>query len=230
MYALELGLHEMMLQSPHRTLDPEVCGEAFLNGLCPDCAPIFLRPTLPLIQSLHTLSRKPTFSTSPYTPISSSTLSWAGPMGHTIMARVRSVVGGLFVALLIKLPSLNSVPWPGMHLITQANWVATVFLLSYANCLADQHRIVHGTGMLDEAQHWIQSHYPYWDRKGGRDHIWVRQRWVEELSWCCHAHLLPPLLLISCLPRAVGDARRGVLLDPKQHPPVAHPLPLGPHG
>ena len=43
----------------------------------------------------------------------------------------------------------------------------------HANLFADQHRIVHATGMLDEAQHWIQSHYPYWDRKGGRDHIWV---------------------------------------------------------
>ena len=32
---------------------------------------------------------------------------------------------------------------------------------------------MHGTGLLDDAQHWIQSHYPYWDRKGGRDHIWV---------------------------------------------------------
>ena len=39
---------------------------------------------------------------------------------------------------------------------------------------------MHATSFLDEAQHWIQSHYPYWDRKGGRDHIWVgRKRGVE---------------------------------------------------
>ncbi|KAK2080890.1 hypothetical protein QBZ16_000744 [Prototheca wickerhamii] len=55
----------------------------------------------------------------------------------------------------------------------------------------NQHRIVHATGMLDEAQHWIQSHYPYWDRKGGRDHIWffsdryskrTRQR-IAKRAW-----------------------------------------------
>ncbi|KAL4426069.1 hypothetical protein ABPG77_007865 [Micractinium sp. CCAP 211/92] len=33
---------------------------------------------------------------------------------------------------------------------------------------------VHGiTRMLLEAFHWVQSHFPYWDRRGGRDHIWL---------------------------------------------------------
>ncbi|KAL4452532.1 hypothetical protein ABPG75_008194 [Micractinium tetrahymenae] len=33
---------------------------------------------------------------------------------------------------------------------------------------------VHGvTNILLEAFHWIQSHHPYWDRRGGRDHIWL---------------------------------------------------------
>ncbi|KAL4452535.1 hypothetical protein ABPG75_008197 [Micractinium tetrahymenae] len=33
---------------------------------------------------------------------------------------------------------------------------------------------VHGvTNILLEASHWIQSHHPYWDRRGGRDHIWL---------------------------------------------------------
>ncbi|PSC76549.1 exostosin-like glycosyltransferase [Micractinium conductrix] len=27
--------------------------------------------------------------------------------------------------------------------------------------------------MVLEAYHWIQSHHPYWDRRGGRDHIWL---------------------------------------------------------
>lgn len=27
--------------------------------------------------------------------------------------------------------------------------------------------------MLAEVQIWINAHYPYWSRKGGRDHIWV---------------------------------------------------------
>ena len=37
-YSLELGLHELMLQSPHRTLDPEVrwrCTPRLLARPCP---------------------------------------------------------------------------------------------------------------------------------------------------------------------------------------------------
>ncbi|KAK2080888.1 hypothetical protein QBZ16_000742 [Prototheca wickerhamii] len=43
-------------------------------------------------------------------------------------------------------------------------------------------RILHATGMLEEAQNWIQVHYPYWDRKGGRDHIWEYQHplWLPK--------------------------------------------------
>ncbi len=27
--------------------------------------------------------------------------------------------------------------------------------------------------MILETKRWIQKHYPYWDRRGGRDHIWL---------------------------------------------------------
>ena len=52
-------------------------------------------------------------------------------------------------------------------------------------CAAAMPRILHATGMLEEAQNWIQAHYPYWDRKGGRDHIWVRDRsgWGLGRNW-----------------------------------------------
>jgi hypothetical protein len=27
--------------------------------------------------------------------------------------------------------------------------------------------------MVIEAKQWIQKHFPYWDRNGGQDHIWL---------------------------------------------------------
>lgn len=53
---------------------------------------------------------------------------------------------------------------------------------------ADLPRTVQATGMLEETQRWMQSHYPYWDRKGGRDHIWVGIRLLlrsdDDNRWC----------------------------------------------
>ena len=34
-------------------------------------------------------------------------------------------------------------------------------------------RISHAAEMLLEVQQWLQKTLPYWDRKGGRDHIWL---------------------------------------------------------
>lgn len=45
---------------------------------------------------------------------------------------------------------------------------------------AVQRWTVHASNMLAEAQVWINAHYPYWARKGGRDHIWVRLRGKGE--------------------------------------------------
>ncbi|KXZ45350.1 hypothetical protein GPECTOR_55g256 [Gonium pectorale] len=30
-----------------------------------------------------------------------------------------------------------------------------------------------GSNMYLQAKQWIQKHYPYWDRRGGRDHVWM---------------------------------------------------------
>lgn len=35
-------------------------------------------------------------------------------------------------------------------------------------------RTIQATGFMEEAYHQLRSRYPYWDRKGGRDHIIVR--------------------------------------------------------
>jgi hypothetical protein len=32
---------------------------------------------------------------------------------------------------------------------------------------------MHVTNMMVEARDWVKSHFPYWDRRGGRDHIWL---------------------------------------------------------
>ena len=34
-------------------------------------------------------------------------------------------------------------------------------------------RVSHAAEMLLEVQQWVQKTLPYWDRKGGRDHIWL---------------------------------------------------------
>ena len=32
---------------------------------------------------------------------------------------------------------------------------------------------MHVTNMLLEAKRWLQGAMPYWNRRGGRDHIWL---------------------------------------------------------
>ena len=34
-------------------------------------------------------------------------------------------------------------------------------------------RVPHAAYMIRETQQWIQSHFPWWDRRGGKDHIWL---------------------------------------------------------
>ncbi|KAL4425254.1 hypothetical protein ABPG75_009270 [Micractinium tetrahymenae] len=36
-----------------------------------------------------------------------------------------------------------------------------------------QNRAMGGVNMVLEAYHYISSHFPYWDRRSGRDHIWL---------------------------------------------------------
>lgn len=31
---------------------------------------------------------------------------------------------------------------------------------------------MHVTNMMLEARDWVRKQFPYWDRRGGRDHIW----------------------------------------------------------
>lgn len=39
--------------------------------------------------------------------------------------------------------------------------------------LAAGPRVMHVSNILLDTQRWIQKHYPYWDRRGGADHIWM---------------------------------------------------------
>ncbi|KFM24871.1 putative glucuronoxylan glucuronosyltransferase F8H [Auxenochlorella protothecoides] len=87
-YQLEMGLHEMMLQSSHRTLDPEEA-DFFYVPLYTAC---YIQPVV-------------TWGDGPF---------YYGPI-------------------------------PG--------------------------RTIQATGFMEEAYHQLRSRYPYWDRKGGRDHI-----------------------------------------------------------
>ena len=32
---------------------------------------------------------------------------------------------------------------------------------------------MHAVNMLSEARDWIDANYPFWKRRGGRDHIWT---------------------------------------------------------
>ncbi|GFR49029.1 hypothetical protein Agub_g11051, partial [Astrephomene gubernaculifera] len=34
-------------------------------------------------------------------------------------------------------------------------------------------RVMHVTNMMLEVRDWIRQHFPFWDRRGGRDHIWL---------------------------------------------------------
>ncbi|KAG2486464.1 hypothetical protein HYH03_014911 [Edaphochlamys debaryana] len=89
-YGLEVALHEMLLQSPHRTFDPEAA-DFFYVPVYGSC---FIFP-------LHCYADGPW---------------WHAPSGP---------------------------------------------------------RVMHVTNMMLDARDWIRQHFPYWDRRGGRDHIWL---------------------------------------------------------
>lgn len=91
-YSLEFGLLEMMLQSEHRTLDPEEA-DFFYVPVFPSC---FIWPVRSTADSLRDFY-----------------YGWA------------------------------------------------------------QSRVQGAANLLLEAYHWLRAHYPYWDRRGGRDHIWL---------------------------------------------------------
>ncbi|PSC68519.1 exostosin-like glycosyltransferase [Micractinium conductrix] len=56
------------------------------------------------------------------------------------------------------------------------------------------HRLHGGTNMLIEAQSWIRSHFPYWDRNGGRDHILAA---LHDEGSCWVPAVLRPAIILS---------------------------------
>ncbi|EFN59979.1 hypothetical protein CHLNCDRAFT_56485 [Chlorella variabilis] len=54
-------------------------------------------------------------------------------------------------------------------------------------------RVQGATNMLLEAFHWIQSHQPWWERRGGRDHIWLVTH--DEGSCWVPAAIRPSIIL-----------------------------------
>lgn len=40
---------------------------------------------------------------------------------------------------------------------------------------------MHVTNMMIEARDWVRSHFPWWDRRGGADHIWLMNH--DEGAW-----------------------------------------------
>lgn len=42
-------------------------------------------------------------------------------------------------------------------------------------------RPMHSAHMVLEAKRWVQKHFPYWDRHGGRDHIFLQTH--DEGAW-----------------------------------------------
>ncbi|KAL4443960.1 hypothetical protein ABPG75_011697 [Micractinium tetrahymenae] len=54
-------------------------------------------------------------------------------------------------------------------------------------------RVHAATNLLLEAFHWIQSHHPYWQRRGGRDHIWLVSH--DEASCYVPAAIRPSIIL-----------------------------------
>ena len=49
-------------------------------------------------------------------------------------------------------------------------------------------RVSHAAEMLLEVQQWLQKTLPYWDRKEGRDHIWLMS----------HVRRMPYYRPVSC--------------------------------
>lgn len=111
-YALEMGLHEMLLQSKHRTLNPEEA-DYFYVPVYTSC---FIHPVRDSADSL-----------------------------------------------------------------------ADFFYGAHHN------RVMGASNMLLEAYHWLRAHHPYWDRKGGADHIWLVTH--DEGSCWVPAAIRPSIIL-----------------------------------
>lgn len=76
-----------------------------------------------------------------------------------------------------------------LHLGTKPDPQIPTCLISFWSIAASVHNRAQGsTNMQLEAWHWLRSHLPYWDRRGGRDHIWVRSS----------GHLILLMLCIAC--------------------------------
>lgn len=46
-------------------------------------------------------------------------------------------------------------------------------------------RVNHAAMMVVEVQQWISANFPYWKRRGGKDHIWL---FTHDEGGCCCAH------------------------------------------
>ncbi|KAL4427668.1 hypothetical protein ABPG75_001757 [Micractinium tetrahymenae] len=57
-----------------------------------------------------------------------------------------------------------------------------------------QNRVQGASNMLLEAYHWIRSHHPYWDRRGGRDHIWLV---THDEGSCWVPSVIRPSIILS---------------------------------
>ena len=105
-YSIEVGLHELLLESPHRTLDPEEADFFYV--------PVYVTC---YINPVHSYADRPWFHQSP---------------------------------------------------------------------TSQSRRVVGAANMLVEAFHWVSTVHPYWNRKGGRDHILLNAHdegscWVPEV-------------------------------------------------
>ena len=62
-------------------------------------------------------------------------------------------------------------------------------------------RPMHGANMLLEAKTWLQQAYPFWNRSGGKDHMWLASH--DEGS-CWVPSELRPSIILSHWGRKVG--------------------------
>ncbi|KAK9805384.1 hypothetical protein WJX73_009679 [Symbiochloris irregularis] len=109
-YSLESLLHEHLLQSPHRTLDPEEADFFYV--------PVY---TSCYVHPVHGWADGPW---------------WYGPSGP---------------------------------------------------------RVMHAANMLLEAKQWLQTHLPYWNRTGGKDHVWLVTH--DEGSCWVPSEIRPSIIL-----------------------------------
>ena len=69
-----------------------------------------------------------------------------------------------------------------------------------------------------EAQHWISTHLPYWNRNGGRDHIIVRASRVWSVRWD------EPLLGLTGLERRPAMVHQALRSPASCRPPACPQL------